>query len=154
MSWPAPTRADHQRFCNIEGWELVRNARGGTGSHHENFEFMLPDGRILKTRISHPPDRSTYGPSVWSHILRDQLDVTEAEFWACVRDGVKPERGAARAPKEAVPVEIVYLLVNRAGIAEAEVAKLGKDEAIARLNQYWAELGSSSDQASGPDISG
>jgi hypothetical protein len=150
MTWPAPTRADHKRFCISEGWTLVRNARGGTGSHHETFEYVLPDGRVLRTRISHPPDRSTYGVSAWHHILRDQLGVTEAEFWSCVDDDVKPQRGMAEAPKEAVPAEIVYLLVNRVGIPEAEVARLGKDEAIARLTQYWAELGSSQDEATGP----
>jgi hypothetical protein len=113
---------------------------------------MLPDGRILRTRISQPPDRSTYGVSAWHHVLRDQLGVTEAEFWACVNDGVMPQRGIIEAPKEAVPAEIIYLLVNRVGIPEAEVARLDKDEAIARLNQYWAELGSSQDQARGPDV--
>ena len=141
MSWLAPTRSDRQRFCISEGWSQVRNARGGTGTHHETYELSLPDGRILRTRISHPPDRSTYGTDVWRHLLRDQLDVTEAEFWACVKDGVKPQRGAIAAPKEAVPAEIVYLLVNRAGVPEAEVARLSKEEAIARLNQYWTELG-------------
>src|SRR5258708_40022748 len=33
------------------------------------------------------------GTNIWSHILRDQLDVDEAAFWACARDGVKPDRG-------------------------------------------------------------
>jgi hypothetical protein len=154
MSWPAPSRADHQQFCDNEGWSPVRNARGGTGSHHENYELLLSDGRILRTRISHPPDRQTYGVSVWHHILREQLCVTEAEFWACVKDGVRPQRGVAEAPKEAVPAEIVYLLVNRVGLPETEVARLGKDEAIVRLNQYWAESGSSRDQAGGPDTGG
>jgi hypothetical protein len=132
-----------------EGWSRVRNARGGAGSHHETFEFHLPDGRILRTRISHPPDRSTYGADVWRHILRDQLGVSEAEFWACVKDGVTPRRAGAEAPKEAVPAEIAYLLVNRAGVPEGVVMKLGRQEAIERLNQYWAESGSNSDRSAG-----
>ena len=43
-------------------------------------------------------------------------------------------------------------LVNRVGIPEAEVARLGKEDAIARLNHHRAELGSSRDQAGGPAI--
>lgn len=43
-----------------------------------------PDGRVLRTRVSHPVDRTDYGKSLWSHILRDQLEVSEAQFWECV----------------------------------------------------------------------
>jgi hypothetical protein len=139
MSWPAPTRQDHQKFCEIEGWEPVRTARGGTGTHHLTYELALPDGRILRTRISHPPDRSTYGPGIWSHVLRDQLDVTEDVFWTCVHDGVKPARGRPEVPTaEPIPAEVVYLLINRVGITEPDVARMTRDEAITRLNQYWA----------------
>jgi len=32
-------------------------------------------------RLSHLPDRGMHGTDVWRHDLRDQFDVTEAEFW-------------------------------------------------------------------------
>jgi hypothetical protein len=139
MSWPQPTRRDHEEFCEIEGWQRVRNARGRTGTHHVTFEFALPDGRILRTRISHPVDRSTYGPRLWAHIPRDQLGVSESEFWHCVRDGVAPDRGAPAQPAAALPAELAYLLVNRVGLSESEVAGMSKTEAIERLNRYWTE---------------
>jgi hypothetical protein len=140
MNWPTPTRQDHQKFCEIEGWEPIRTARGRTGSHHVTYELSLPDGRILRTRISHPPDRSTNGPGIWSHILRDQLDVTEDVLWNCVRAGVKPARGKPEAPTaEPIPAEVVHLLITRVGVTEPDVARMTKDEAIARLNQHWAE---------------
>lgn len=139
MSWPAPTRADHQRFCLNEGWREVRNARGKTGTHHLTYELELVDGRILRTRISHPPGRETYGANIWGHILRDQLDVSEEDFWACVRDSVRPQRGVPQAPAEALPLEIAHLLVNRVGLSEAEVAAMTKDQAIARLDKFWTE---------------
>lgn len=82
MSWPAPTRADHDTFCRTEGWTRVRDATGHTGTQHITDELSLPDGRILRTRISHPPNRTTYGLRMWAHILRDQLCVDEATFWA------------------------------------------------------------------------
>jgi hypothetical protein len=135
---PQPARADHDKFCRIEDWDRVRDARGNTGTHHVTYELALPDGRILRTRVSHPVDRSDYGPALWRHILRDQLVVTDAEFWACVRDRVKPDRGGGPAASaRSIPADVVYQLIHRVGLSDAEVAKLGRDEAIERLRQHW-----------------
>ncbi|RVX38354.1 hypothetical protein EDD27_0654 [Nonomuraea polychroma] len=139
MTWPQPTREDHDRFCQIEGWRPVRNARGRTGTHHVTYELDLPDGRILRTRISHPVDRSTYGQSIWGHILRDQLQVDEATFWACVKDGALPDRGTPKPPSNALPADLVHLLISRVGLDEADVAAMSKEDAVARLQKYWAE---------------
>ncbi len=139
MTWPAPTRQHHDAFCRKEGWQQVRDARGRTGTHHVTYELHLKDGRILRTRISHPPDRSTYGPAIWRHILREQLDVAEDEFWTCARDGVKPDRGEPPTPAGALPGEVVHLLITRVGLAEGEVAAMSRDEAVARLQRYWTE---------------
>lgn len=117
----------------------MRNARGKIGSHHLTFELDLPDGRVLRTRISHPPDRSVYGASLWRHILRDQLYVSESEFWRCVRDGVMPDRGAPQPPKNALPADLVHLLIARAGLDEAEVARMTREEAVAALQRHWTE---------------
>jgi hypothetical protein len=136
---PAPTRKDHEAFCETEGWIRIRDARGRTGTHHVTYELDLPDGGILRTRISHPVDRTDYGPSLWSHILRDQLRVTESEFWNCVKDGTLPGRGVPKIPATALPADLVYLLIARAGVPEAEVAAMTKDEALARLHRYWSE---------------
>lgn len=138
--WPAPTRSAHQAFCENEGWEQVRNARGKTSNHHAaTYQLHLPDGRILRTRISHPPDGSTYGDSIWSHILRDQLVVDEETFWACARDGHKPDRGEREEPEEALPAEVAYLLTTRVGLSREQIADMTRDEAISRLQQYWSE---------------
>jgi hypothetical protein len=139
MTWPQPTRQLHEKFCQVEDWAQVRDARGRTGTHHVTYELSLHDGRVLRTRISHPVDRTTYGPAIWSHILRDQLVVTDAEFWICVQEGVKPDRGQPEAPAETLPAELVYLLINRVGLDEATIAAMAKAEAVARLNEYWAE---------------
>ena len=140
MTFPAPTRQDHRTFCETEGWELQRDARGRASGHHAlTYELQLHDGRILRTRISHPPDSSTYGKSIWSHILRDQLDVDEEAFWACVRDGVKPSRGEPDIPSEALTAELVHLLITRLGLSSAEVALMSRDEAIAKMQQFWSE---------------
>lgn len=137
VTWPQPTREAHEKFCRAEQWTQVRDAGGRTGTHHVTFELVLADGRMLRTRVSHPVDRTAYGPSMWSHILRDQLDVTEDEFWRCVQDGILPKRGIPDVPSAALPADLVYLLINRVGLGEADVAGMTKDQAVARLNRYW-----------------
>lgn len=137
MTSPAPTCADHEKFCRAEGWQPVRDA-GRTGTHHVTYELALHDGRILRTRISHPVVRSSYSQHIWSHILRDQLDVDQAAFWACLRDGIKPNRGAPESPAGALPAELVNLLLRRVGLSEAEVAAMTRAEAVARMQEYWA----------------
>jgi hypothetical protein len=143
VSWPQPTRADHERFCVVEGWQQVRDARGRSGTHHVTYELGLADGRILRTRISHPVNRSGYGSSLWAHILRDQLQVSAAEFWKCVKDGVKPDRGLPQPSAQVLPAEVVHLLITRVGLPEYEVKAMGKAEAIARLQKFWIEGGNS-----------
>jgi hypothetical protein len=133
------TRQDHEAFCRREGWAVVRNARGGTVSHHLTLELGLPSGEILRTRISHPVNRTTYGPSMWSHILRAQLEVSEAQFWACVDHKIAPDRGdALSAPARAIPAAVVFQLINTVGVPEHEVMRMTREQAIARLNDHWA----------------
>jgi hypothetical protein len=138
-TWPQPTREDHERFCEVEGWQAVRDAKGRAGTHHVTYELALWDGHVLRTRTSHPPDRTVYGASIWSHILRDQLKVSQEAFWACVRDGTRPGRGAPAPIPQALPADLVHLLLTRVGLTEDEVRRLSRPEAIARLQQYWTE---------------
>lgn len=133
------TRDDHDKFCRNDEWERVRDARGRTGTHHVTYRLVLHDGRILRTRISHPVDRTVYGPSLWGHILRDQLEVTETQFWACAKDGLRPHRGVATPPANAIPVQVVYQLLHEVGLAPSEVAEMTREQAIARLNEYWTD---------------
>ncbi|MCF4139489.1 cytotoxic translational repressor of toxin-antitoxin stability system [Streptomyces sp. Tue 6430] len=139
MTWPQPDRENHDRFCRVEKWLRVRDTRGRTGTHHVTYELTLHDGRILRTRISHPVDRTTYGAAMWRHILRDQLDVTEDEFWACAQQGEPPDRGAPGPPRETLPADLVYLLIHRVGVGEDVVAGMTRDEAVARLQKYWTD---------------
>jgi hypothetical protein len=132
---------NHESFCRIEKWHRVRNARGKTGTHHITYELTLHDGRILRTRISHPADRSNYGQTMWRHILRDQLQVEERAFWICVQKGVKPDRGLPKSSPDALPVDLVHLLISRVGLSENEVAAMSKEEAILRLQQHWTDNG-------------
>jgi hypothetical protein len=74
---------------------------------------------------------------LWAHVLRDQLDVSEEQFWACVHEGVRPDRGNPEPPAESLPADLVYLLITRVGLAEAKVASMSKEEAVDRLQRFW-----------------
>lgn len=137
VKFPTATRQDHEKFCVTEGWTERKRATGRRGTHHVNYEFALPDGRILLTRISHPPDRSTYGCSLWAHILRDQLDVTNTEFWNCVDHSIVPIRGITQITRETIPLSIIKTLVNEAGLSESEIKAMTKAQAVTRLSKYY-----------------
>src|SRR5262249_24396294 len=139
VTWPQPAREAHEKFCAADGWQRVRDARGRAGTHHVTYEPTLPDGPALRTRISHQADRSHSVPSLWGHILRDQLHVSAEEFWNCVQHGVVPDRGVPKPPSTALPAELVHLLISRVGLPETEVAAMTKEEAVSRLQRYWTE---------------
>lgn len=143
MKRRAATRREHVRFCEVEGWRQVQSARERTNKHHITFELPLDDGRILRTRISRPPNNESYGKELWSHILRDQLCVTANEFWSCVNDGTLPPRSSTQStiPPTALPAGLAHQLVHILQLSSAEVAKLSLAEALDLMNHHWANSG-------------
>lgn len=117
---------------------MVRSATGKRNKHHDTYELTLPSGDVLRTRVSRPVNKDNYGPTTWAHILRDQLDVTEQEFWDCSDRGIIPSRGGtpASTPRGA-PTQVLYQLKHRVGLSDSEIAALSRDEAIERLNEFW-----------------
>ncbi|WP_062203567.1 hypothetical protein [Demequina salsinemoris] len=136
---PAPTREHHDTFCLAEEWALVRGAAGQPVRHHRTYELPLWDGRTLRTRISRPVDSTTYRRSMWSHILREQLEVTADEFWTCVLDGLAPDRGgpAARDTARALPLYLVRELASR-GVTPPELKAMDASAAASRLAELIA----------------
>lgn len=135
----AGSRVDHNQFCVNDRWDKVSDARGREVKHDVTWELPLGDGRILRTRISRPLKKETYGPDLWKSILRDQLEVTEDEFWVCVKDGVRPDRGHdVEAPSDALPAQLVYQLIHQAGVAEREVAVMTLQQAMDAMTTYWS----------------
>ncbi|HEY8720082.1 hypothetical protein [Pengzhenrongella sp.] len=77
---------------------------------------------------------------MWSRILRDQLHVTAEEFWACVTAGVLPRRNALPTgdPAKELPAALIELLIRHVGVPEDEIRGLTRDQALARLNEFWS----------------
>ena len=122
----------------LRGEHALRSGSGKRSTHHETYELALPTGDLLRrTRISRPPDRTVYGSGLWSHILRDQLQVSQQEFWQCANDGIVPSRSQPAAPGPSIPTEVLYLLKQRVGMRDDQLADMTADEAIERLQHYW-----------------
>lgn len=136
----AASRRDHQRFCEIGEWAEVKNERGKPTRHHITYELELPDGRVLRTRISRPANAAVYGPSMWVHILTDQLDVTEDAYWECVEGRRPPRRAAvvAATPTNSLPLSLARQLVDVLHLTSEEVGALSLEEAIARMQEFWS----------------
>ncbi|AZZ53824.1 cytotoxic translational repressor of toxin-antitoxin stability system [Rathayibacter festucae] len=138
---PAPTREHHDDFCLTEKWTLVRGATGKPVRHHKTFELPLHDGRILRTRISKPVNRTAYGASIWAEILRSQLCVESSVFWACVQDGVLPDRGRPAAPASGgLPLSLMTQLVRTVGLEPSAAVRLSVAEATAAIAEHWARV--------------
>ena len=117
----------------------MRSAIGKRNTHHDTYELSLANGDVLRTRVSRPANKETYGPSAWAHILRDQLAVTEGEFWDCAERGIVSNRGRAQVSvRRGTPIGVLYQLKQQVGLSEAEIAALSRDQAIERLNKFWA----------------
>jgi hypothetical protein len=50
---------------------------------------------------------------------------------------MKPDRGEPKPSAEALPADLVHLLITRLGLDDAEVARMSKTEAVARIQAYW-----------------
>ena len=122
----------------------VTAATGSPVRHHQTFELVLNDGSILRTRISRPVDRTTYSRSMWSHILRNQLEVNADEFWRCVQNEVVPTRSAVSQPDpRALPLYVMNELITRLGIEPDAAGRLSPAEASEAIAGYWREQGES-----------
>jgi len=107
----------------------------GAGGHDRAGERAAgaDDDAIAAAR-----DRPAPGPAAEHERIQPRPgDLHPAHLAGCVQDGILPKRGIPDVPSAALPAELVYLLINRVGLGEADVAGMTKDQAIARLNRYW-----------------
>jgi hypothetical protein len=112
---------------------------------HRRFRKILRDGTILQTRVSH--GHKQYGPGLWQRIWRHQLGLQSPDqFWEVLREKRPVLRAGdqpARTPPGpgALPMGLVVQLVRVAGLSEAEVGRLSRQEAEARWMAHVATIG-------------
>jgi len=69
-----PKFKDLKKYCDKNGWVMIRN------TDHWYYEKVLVDGTVLQTKISHSTHKEI-PKNVWEFILRNQLKISEKEFW-------------------------------------------------------------------------
>jgi len=130
------TFGDLKAYVEQDGWAEERNRarrRSKTGDHWR-YSKEQPDGSTLRTKVSHSV-RDEIGPSLFGHILRDQLRVDEATFWAVVHGRTAPEVPTAPAPTP-VPGWLIQRLIVTVGMSEDEVRALSPEDASAAWEAY------------------
>jgi len=133
------THVDHKRFVEVEGWEKKGTAKGkAKKGDHFRYSLRLNSGEILHTRVSHGSG-ATNDPYLVAAIFREQLQVTEEDFYLCVEKGMLPPRPAPESPlppQDALDGKLVRNLMRKVGLSQAQVAALTKDEAVAAWQEY------------------
>lgn len=131
------TFGDLRTFLKHDGWEEEPNLGRGrrrTGDHRR-YRKVFPDGRVLRTKVSHAT-RDEIGRSLFSHILRDQLETTEERFWAVIAGTATADDRPSPPITPTLPGWLVLRLVTTAGRSESEVAAMTPDEAQAAWDSY------------------
>lgn len=128
---------DLRRFVAHDGWAAEPNlarGRARTGDHRR-YRKELADGTILRTKVPHGL-QDEIGAGLFRHILRDQLRVDEATFWAVVRgQGQDPPRPGV-PPVDRLPAWLVERLLRTAGLGEDEIASMTREEALAAWERW------------------
>jgi hypothetical protein len=140
---PRPlAHADHKKFVEVEGWmkKGTANAAGKTGNHYR-YSLRLTTGEILYTRVSHGSG-TINDSSLVALILREQLRVSEEDFYRCVNDGTLPPRPAPEnlgVPSEGLDAKLVRNLINKVGLSQSEVAAMSKAEAVEKWLHFLSD---------------
>ncbi len=130
------TFGDLKKYVENDGWTEERNrarGRSKTGDHWR-YSKEVADGPTLRTKVSHSV-RDEIGPSLFAHILRYQLRVDEATFWAVVHGQATPQAPAAPAATT-VPGWLIQRLILIVGMSEEEVRRLSAEDAAAAWEAY------------------
>lgn len=127
---------DLKTYVERDGWSEEPNLTRGKKrvGDHWRYTKEQADGTVLRTKVSHAV-RDEIGPSLFGHILRDQLSVDVERFWAVVRG--QPEQAAltGESPRT-TPGWLVQRLIFTVGLSEAEVRALTPDGALAAWLDY------------------
>jgi hypothetical protein len=133
-----PTFRDLKRYLERSGWTLVerRTRRRSATGDHWRYEKDLPDGTILRTKVSHRLNKQI-GDDLFARIPRDQLQISRAQFEAVLAGESPDEPRVSTAPAgPSLPGWLVLRLIVTAGIDEKEVRSMSRDEAAAAWDAY------------------
>lgn len=119
------------------GWVEEPNfsrGRSRTGDHLR-YSKEMPNGSRLRTKVSKHP-REEIGDDLFKHILRDQLRVTEDEFWSVVRRHSLDQEEPGKPATVGLPGWLVTCLIEVAGLPEDEVLGMTPEAAEAAWETF------------------
>jgi hypothetical protein len=128
-----PTQNEIRKFLNVDGWNREE------GSGHETYIKILENGNYLRTHVSRTSRKWPSDPNLWRRILREQLAVTEEEFWAAVDQRVPPCRSTALLSSqdvEAIPGWLIESLRRTVGLGNDVIASMSPEEARAAWDHF------------------
>lgn len=130
-----PRFSELRKFCENDGWDPKKK------TDHWRYTKSLPDGRTLRTKVSFGSGE-VGDPGLFAAILRDQLEVSEDEFWRVIRDGGPAYRTpkSAKAPAQGPDLMASTVLqLRKRGISHDEIKRLKSqseaEELLRRLAQ-------------------
>jgi hypothetical protein len=126
------TGAELEQFCQIDGWEQIRE------TDHIFWQKVLPSGEVLQTHRSFSANK-TFSQNVFGLILRDQLRVSREAFWTALQTGEPVHRPVPvdEAPPTYPGWMIEGLLAQ--GVTEDQIREWTPAEAQTQLEELWAQ---------------
>jgi hypothetical protein len=135
-----PSFGEIERFCRIDGWQQDKSV-GGSRQTHIRYEKQIPGEQPLRTQISHAR-ANTPTPGRWKGILRNQLKVTEEQFWDTLSTGAPADRTPPPPPPAPIPVaDWVRNGLRHQGLRDDEINLLSPEEAEQELYRRWSGPG-------------
>lgn len=131
----APTWGDLAKFCKADQWNPPRQTK------HAVYTKVLADGTSLMMETSRGKDSENIGHGLFHFILREELQVSEDEFWQAIKTGKPAARPAHPAPAPAAPkpgAGMVFQLRRYLHLTDAQIEPLSKDDAIRMLQEYYS----------------
>lgn len=116
---PQPKYGDLKKFCENDGWDPRKR------TDHWRYVKRLA-GRTLRAKVSFGSGELG-DPGLFAAILRDQLQVSEAEFWRVVQHGGPAQRTTAPAVAPPAPPQLsatTVLHLRKLGVSDQEVRNL------------------------------
>lgn len=130
--YPAPTWGHIDDFCKADGW-----TKSGT-TDHVHWEKVLPGGPMLKTHRSLASNK-VIKPGLFGVILREQLQVSQEQFWEAINTGTPVGRPVEL---DDAPTEYPGWVINGLktyGYREEDVRQMTADDAEALLWEKRSE---------------
>ena len=140
MTPDAPTWGEMEKFLQADGWtRLPPSSRGGSGQRHIFFEKLLDSGELLQTHISHSR-RGGPSPGRFGVILREQLKVSRAAFWAALSSGEPVPRPASVETEQQVEHEawVLAVLAGELHMTAEQIEALDAEQARQLVLDHWS----------------